>query len=36
MIIKIHFDNEWDIHMGSKNYEESGYSLDSYLLIILY
>ena len=23
----LHFENEWDIHRSSKNYEESGYSL---------
>ena len=23
----LHFDNEYDIHMSSKNYEESGYNL---------
>ena len=31
-----HFDNEWDIHMNSKHYEESGYNLNLDLLTILY
>ena len=29
-------DNEEDIHMSSKNYEESGYGLDVDMLTILY
>jgi hypothetical protein len=24
----LHFDNEYDVHMSSKNYEASGYGLD--------
>ena len=24
----LHFDNEYDVHMSSKNYEESGYGLN--------
>ena len=38
----IHFDNEYNIYMSSKNYEESGYGLDldmqtiSYLLCVAY
>ena len=30
----LHFDNAHDIHMSSKNYGESGYSLDLDLLTI--
>ena len=32
----LHFDNEEDIHVSSKNYEESGYSLNLDLLAISY
>ena len=32
----LHFDDEWDIHMSSEKYEESGYSLNLDLLTILY
>jgi hypothetical protein len=31
----LHFDNEEDIHMSSKNYEESGYDLDLGLLVTI-
>ena len=29
-------DNEWDIHMSSENYEESGYGLHVDLLMVLH
>ena len=32
----LHFDNEYDFHMNSKSYEESGYDLDMDLLTILH
>ena len=32
----LHLDNKYDVHMSSKNYEESGYGLDLDLLTILY
>ena len=31
-----HFDNEYDIHMSSENYEEGGYSLNLDLQTIFY
>ena len=32
----LHFDNEYDIHMSSKNYEDSGYDLNLDFLTMSY
>ena len=32
--INLHFDNAYDIHMNSKNCEESGYGFGNHLVLI--
>ena len=36
MTENLHFDNEYDIHMSSKNHEANGYRHNLDLLIILH